>query len=169
MSTALPDRHHALRPARCWPGRPLRPRRVPPGVTPHPEPVLRDSCRGLLTMRSLAAAAGQSSRLRPEPGVPARSPKTSRRRSPTWSAARPATPAARMTHRERSKCTLMDIPPLPSICGSRLPRRKPHLGAGSPVLACRRPNHASSNRPTMVDRSFFREPSYRALTSQNAA
>ncbi len=32
-----------------------------------------------------------------------------------------------------------------------------------------RPNAASSNRPTMVDRSFFREPSYHALSRQDAA
>jgi predicted NACHT family NTPase len=38
----------------------------------------------------------------PRTGVPARGPKTGRCRSPTWSAVRPATPAARpgMTHRD---------------------------------------------------------------------
>ena len=62
-TTALP--HHTAPKPRLWltgatrsgqpgarPERALRLRRVPPGVTPRPGPVLPDSYRGLFMMRS---------------------------------------------------------------------------------------------------------------------
>jgi hypothetical protein len=48
------------------------------------------------------SSPGQPSRQRPGPSVPGRSPKTGRRRPPTWSATYPATlrPGPGMTHRD---------------------------------------------------------------------
>ena len=59
------------------------------------------------------SSPGQPSRLRPGSGVPTRSQKTGRRRPHTWSATRPATPAARsgMTRRDERNVRRRRIKP----------------------------------------------------------